>query len=68
MRCKSTKNLPHSERNREDIVRRIDADTQVHLDEMNKSVAASKDKVISDLLEMVVQDVKPELHRNLRLG
>ena len=54
--------------NREDIIRRIDAETQVQLEQMNKSVASTTEKVITELLDMVVEDVKPELHRNLRLG
>lgn len=54
--------------NREDIIRRIDQETQVQLEAMNQTVAGAKEKVITDLLDMVVEDVKPELHRNLRLG
>ena len=53
---------------RDDVVRRIDLETQAQLEAMNKSVESVKDKVISDLLRLVVEDVKPELHRNLRTG
>lgn len=34
---------------------------------MNKSVGLTKDKVIQDLLRRVISDVKPQLHKNLRL-
>jgi len=37
------------------------------MDVMNKSVGAAKDKVIQDLLSRVICDVKPQLHKNLRL-
>ena len=53
---------------RDDVVKRIDGETQAILDDMNKSVALTKEQVIKDLLNMVVEDVKPELHRNLRVG
>ena len=53
---------------RDEIAVQIDAETKRRLEEMNKNVAANKDKVIQDILQRVVGDVKPELHRNLRLG
>jgi hypothetical protein len=37
------------------------------MDTMNKSVGSAKDKVIQDLLGRVICEVKPQLHRNLRL-
>ena len=52
---------------RDDVATKIDQELKVKLDIMNKSVAANKDKVISDLLDRVVGEIKPELHRNLRL-
>jgi len=52
---------------RDDIAVKIEAETRVRMDVMNKSVVAAKDKVIEDLLGRVICEVKPELHRNLRL-
>jgi hypothetical protein len=37
------------------------------MDVMNKSVGSAKDKVIQDLLGRVIGEIKPQLHRNLRL-
>jgi len=53
---------------RDDIAAQIEAETRVRMDVMNKSVGSAKDKVIEDLLGRVICDVKPELHRNLRLS
>lgn len=53
---------------RDDVASKIDQDLSVKLEAMKKSVSANKDKVINDLLVQVVGDIKPELHRNLRLG
>lgn len=52
---------------RDDIAAKIEAETRVKMDAMNKSVVAAKDKVIEDLLSRVICDVKPKLHINLRL-
>jgi len=52
---------------RDDIAARIDSETRIKMDIMNKSVGTAKDKVIQDLLGRVICDVKPQLHRNLRL-
>jgi len=53
---------------RDDIATRIDGETKVKIDTMNKSVATMKDKVIQDLLTRVINEVKPQLHKNLRLS
>lgn len=53
---------------RDDVATKIDQDLQVKLESMKKSVATNKGKVIDDLLLQVVGDIKPQLHRNLRLG
>lgn len=53
---------------RSDVVAQIEAETATKLEVMKKNVADNKDKVINDLLSRVIGDVKPELHRNLRLG
>ena len=52
---------------RDDIAAKIEAETRIKMDAMNKSVVAAKDKVIEDLLSRVICDVKPQLHINLRL-
>jgi len=52
---------------RDDIASRIEAETRVKIDVMNKNVASNKDSVIGDVLERIISDVKPELHKNLRL-
>lgn len=46
---------------------KIEQETRTRLDAMHKKVAATKDKVIEELLQMVICNVQPSLHRNLRL-
>lgn len=53
---------------RDDIMQKIDLETEAQLEQMKKFVAQNKDKVIDDLLSRIVDEVQPELHRNLRLG
>jgi len=53
---------------RDDIAAKIEAETRIKMDVMNKSVGVAKDKVIEDLLARVICDVKPQLHKNLRLA
>ncbi|XP_067006119.2 V-type proton ATPase subunit G [Anabrus simplex] len=50
---------------REDVAARIEADTKVKIDEMNKAVVQHKEAVIQKILELVY-DIKPELHKNFR--
>lgn len=50
---------------REDVAARIDADTKVKIDEMNKAVIVNKEAVIQKILELVY-DIKPELHKNFK--
>ncbi|KAI1301615.1 putative V-type proton ATPase subunit G [Halotydeus destructor] len=52
---------------RDDIASRIEADTRDKIEGMTKSLATNKETVITDLLDRVISDVKPELHKNLRL-
>lgn len=52
---------------RDDVALRIDAETKIRLDQMARDVNSKKDKVIEDLLKIVICDIKPELHKNLRL-
>jgi len=53
---------------RDDVASQIEKETKIRLETMNKNVAQNKDQVIKDLLHRVIGEVKPELHRNLRLG
>ncbi|XP_023331247.1 V-type proton ATPase subunit G-like [Eurytemora carolleeae] len=50
---------------KEDIALRIEADTKVKIEAMNRSVAANKDKVIESLIGLVV-DIQPKVHKNYR--
>jgi V-type H+-transporting ATPase subunit G len=52
---------------RDDVALRIEKETKVRLTEMDRDVKMKKDKVIEDLLKIVICDVKPQLHKNLRL-
>lgn len=50
---------------REGVAAKIDAETRVKIDEMNKMVQAQQEVVIKDILNLVY-DIKPELHVNYR--
>jgi len=50
---------------REIVAARIDADTKIKVDEMNKAVIINKEAVIDEILELVY-DIKPELHKNFK--
>ncbi|XP_026466149.1 V-type proton ATPase subunit G-like [Ctenocephalides felis] len=50
---------------REGVAARIDADTRVKIDQMNKAVSVQKDPVMYEILKLVY-DIKPELHKNYR--
>jgi len=50
---------------REFFAARIDADTKIKIDEMNKAVIVNKEAVIDQILELVY-DIKPELHKNFK--
>lgn len=50
---------------REGVASKIDADTQVKLQEMLRQLAANKEPVIEEVLNYVY-DIKPELHKNYR--
>ncbi|XP_054287018.1 V-type proton ATPase subunit G [Macrosteles quadrilineatus] len=50
---------------REDVAARIEADTKVKINEMNKAVTLHQEAVIQQILELVY-DIKPELHKNFR--
>ncbi|XP_023934297.1 V-type proton ATPase subunit G [Bicyclus anynana] len=51
---------------REGVAAKIDAETRVKIDEMNKMVKTQQEAVITDILNLVY-DIKPELHVNYRL-
>ncbi|OWR48779.1 V-type proton ATPase subunit G [Danaus plexippus] len=51
---------------REGVAAKIDAETRVKIDEMNKLVQMQQETVITDILNLVY-DIKPELHVNYRL-
>ncbi|XP_039749430.1 V-type proton ATPase subunit G [Pararge aegeria] len=52
---------------REGVAAKIDAETRVKIDEMNKMVQTQQEAVITDILNLVY-DIKPELHVNYRLN
>ncbi|CAK1591404.1 unnamed protein product [Parnassius mnemosyne] len=51
---------------REGVAAKIDAETKVKIEEMNKMVQMQKEAVIKDILSLVY-DIKPELHVNYRI-
>ena len=52
---------------KDDIAAKIEADTKVKIEAMNRSVATNKAMVIQGLLELAT-DIKPEVHKNYRQG
>ena len=48
-----------------DVAARIDTDAKLHVDSMNSSVNANKNKVITDLLEAVWES-EAKVHANYR--
>ncbi|XP_034935982.1 V-type proton ATPase subunit G [Chelonus insularis] len=51
---------------KEGVAARIEADTKIKIEEMNKQVSAHKDIVIQKILELVY-NIKPSLHANYRV-
>ena len=51
---------------REGVAAKIEAETKIKIDEMNKMVKAQQEAVINDVLNLVY-DIKPELHTNYRI-
>lgn len=51
---------------KESVAAKIDADTRVKIDEMNRSISTNRLGLIQDLLDLVY-DIKPELHKNMQL-
>lgn len=50
---------------KEDIAAKIEADTKVKIEAMNRSVATHQQQVIDNLIELVC-DIQPQVHRNYR--
>ncbi|KAJ2940950.1 hypothetical protein O0L34_g10212 [Tuta absoluta] len=50
---------------REGVAAKIDAETKIKIEEMNRLVKQQKNAVIQDILNLVY-DIKPELHVNYR--
>jgi len=50
---------------KDDIAAKIEADTKVKIEAMNRSVASNKEVVIESLLSLCC-DIKPEVHKNYR--
>ena len=51
---------------KEGVAAKIDADTRIKIDEMNKMISFNRTALINELLDLVY-DLKPELHRNYAL-
>ncbi|XP_044746124.1 V-type proton ATPase subunit G [Coccinella septempunctata] len=50
---------------REDVAAKIDQDTKIRVDDMNKAVVSQKEPVIREVLELVYA-IKPQMHQNYR--
>ncbi|KAF2905321.1 hypothetical protein ILUMI_00848 [Ignelater luminosus] len=50
---------------REDVAAKIEQDTKLRIDDMNRAVLKQKDAVMQQILELVY-DIKPEIHKNYR--
>jgi V-type H+-transporting ATPase subunit G len=48
---------------REGVAAKIDADTAVKIEDMNRAIHSHKTLVIQDILSLVY-DIKPEVHKN----
>lgn len=51
---------------KESVAAKIDADTHVKIDEMNRSISSNRPQLIQELLDLVY-DIQPALHRNYAL-
>lgn len=51
---------------KESVAAKIDADTRVKIDEMNRSISANCQVLMQELLDLVY-DIKPEMHKNYAL-
>lgn len=51
---------------KESVAAKIDADTRIKIDEMNRSISSNRPVLIQELLDLVY-DIKPQLHKNFEL-
>lgn len=51
---------------KESVAAKIDADTRVKIEEMNRSISSNCPVLIQELLDLVY-DIKPDLHKNYAL-
>jgi V-type H+-transporting ATPase subunit G len=51
---------------REGVAAKIDADTVLKIEEMNRAIVTHKSPVIMDILSLV-NEIKPEVHKNFLL-
>ncbi|XP_065576829.1 V-type proton ATPase subunit G-like [Artemia franciscana] len=51
---------------KEGVAAKIDVDTKLKIEQMNKMVMQNKENVIKTLLDLV-SDIKPTIHKNLRV-
>ncbi|XP_055911647.1 V-type proton ATPase subunit G [Eupeodes corollae] len=50
---------------REGVAAKIDGDTRIKLDEMNRAIQSRKEPVINEILQFVYS-IEPEMHKNYR--
>ncbi|XP_063699502.1 V-type proton ATPase subunit G [Culicoides brevitarsis] len=51
---------------REGVAAKIEADTQLRIQEMNRSIQGNREQLIKEILNLVY-DIKPELHKNFQV-
>jgi V-type H+-transporting ATPase subunit G len=51
---------------REGVAAKIDADTVVKIEEMNRAISMNKSVIINDIIGLVYS-IKPEVHKNYLL-
>lgn len=51
---------------REGVAAKIEADTQLKIQEMNRSIQGNREQLIKEILNLVY-DIKPELHKNFQV-
>jgi V-type H+-transporting ATPase subunit G len=51
---------------REDVAAKIEADTVLKIEEMNRSISVNKEALLSEILA-IVYDIKPEVHKNFQI-
>lgn len=51
---------------REGVAAKIDADTVQKIEKMNRDIQSNKNPIIHEILGLVY-DIKPEIHKNLKL-